>query len=147
MSTSIKIPMVEPDENVGILDEENQEKSLEQKQHEIYGLTIAEYDGIDKLFTMLTGSLHPIFGDDVLLVKILKLLIKKLSIRKVNASNRHNNNMNNDENDDTIQQDTIIRYTKCMVDKGIAEILMNILEWSMNQLKSDKKLQEVLYIY
>ena len=57
MSTSIKIPMVEPDENVGILDEENQEKSLEQKQHEIYGLTIAEYDGIDKLFTMLTGSL------------------------------------------------------------------------------------------
>ena len=54
MSTSIKIPMVEPDENVGILDEENQEKSLEQKQHEIYGLTIAEYDGIDKLFTMLT---------------------------------------------------------------------------------------------
>ena len=142
MSTSIKIPMVEPDENVGILDEENQEKSLEQKQHEIYGLTIAEYDGIDKLFTMLTGSLHPIFGDDVLLVKILKLLIKKLSIRKVNASNRHNNNMNNDENDDTIQQDTIIRYTKCRVDKGIAEILMNILEWSMNQLKSDKKLQE-----
>lgn len=111
MATVIKIPGVENDE----LTNQNNENNM-------HGLSLEEHDGIDKLFSMLVGALHAVFGDDVLLVKILKLLLQKISPKK-KLSVYHEKKV--DVNDDEKKQQQLelsINYVKCMIDHGLVDI-------------------------
>ena len=119
MSTSIKIP------TAGL--EKGESGSFEGDQADLHGLDQSEHDGIDKLFAMLSGSMHSVFGDDILLVKILKSIIARLSNKR-----GHRDENNSDQKN--------VAHIKCMVRHGLSDILVQVLRWSF-ELLSNKKLQ------
>ena len=76
---------------------------------------------------MLSGSMHAVFGDEILLVKILKTIIGRLSIKT-------------EQKDDVVNYQNSVAYIKCMIDHGLSDILVQVLRWSF-KLLSNKKLQ------